>query len=116
MTEKNERQFFVSKAVPDSDFTGVNVDGKQMNFQPNSDSFYLSDPGIARDLDQSLGKHGERKVIVTEIPNWKSKDEMSGHYFKWSVRRKVKLESTTPSKYEWIDDGKGGQKLVRKDE
>lgn len=85
MPERTERQFLVSKAVPDHDFTGVNVDGKQMNFQDN-DSFYLSDPGIAKDLDQSLGKQGEKKVIVTEIPNWKSKDEMSGHYFKFSMR------------------------------
>ena len=115
MTERTERKFFVSKTTNDRDFKGVNVDGKQMNFGVNDHSFYLSDPGIAKDLDQTLGKHGTKKVIVTEIPNWKSKDEMSGHYFKFSVRKKVQLEHTTPSDYVWVSDGKGKQVRVHKD-
>ena len=117
MTEKTERKFLVSKAVPDTDFTGVKVDGKQMNFAKNGDSFYLSDPAVAHDLEQSLGhaKGGAKKLLVTEIPNWKSKDEMSGHYFKFSVRKRVQLKSATPSEYVWVSDGKGKQVRVHKD-
>ena len=114
MTEKTERKFFVSKAVPDNDFTGVSVEGREMRFnRKHGDSFYLSDPAVARDLDQTLGHSGgEKKILVTEIPNWKSKDEMSGHYFKWSVRKRISLSG--PSNYEWVSDGKGRSRLVRK--
>ena len=118
MPERTERKFFVSKAVPDRDFTGVQVDGREMKFNPrHGESFYLSDPAVAKDLDQTLGhsKGGQKKILVTEIPNWKSKDEMSGHYFKWSVRKRAPLIATTPSKAEWVSDGKGRSRLVRKE-
>lgn len=109
-----KKQFLVSKAVPDKDFTGFNVDGQEMKFSQSGSSFYVSDPGIAHELREKYGraKGGSRQIAVTEVP-MANKDGV--HNYTFSIK-KPRLEKEEDSKYVWVSDGKGKQIMVKKDD
>lgn len=107
-----EKQFLVSKVKPDHDFTGVNVDGQDMKFSKSGSSFYLRDAGKAKELDATLGSGGTKDVVISEIP-MANKDGI--HNYTFSIK-KPKLESSGESKWVWVDNGKGKQVMVKKDE
>lgn len=109
-----KKQFLVSKAVPDKDFTGFNVNGQEMKFSQSGSSFYVSDPGIAHELRQKYGRDpgGTRQIAVTEVP-MANKDGI--HNYTFSVKKPTLEKEEGESKYIWVDDGKGKQVMVKKD-
>ena len=61
-------KYLVTKTVQDKDMTGISVDGKDRKFSKSGHSFYLTDPGEAREVDSLLGPKGEKKVIISKVP------------------------------------------------
>ena len=106
-----KKQYLVSKVSTDPDMTGVEVDGKKMEFSRSGYSFYMSDAGKAKELDATLGQKGSKDVIISEIP-MANKDGI--HNYTFTVK-KPKLEDDTESKYEWVEVKPGQYKMVKKD-
>ena len=108
-----EKQFIVSKVKADNDFTGVNVDGQEMKFSKSGSSFYLKDEGKARELNATLGSGGSKDVVISEIP-MANKDGI--HNYTFSIKKPKLEKEKEESKWVWVDDGKGKQVMVKKDE
>ena len=109
-----KKKFLVSKVDTDPNVTGINVDGKDMQFSNSGYSFYLQDEGVAKDIDAKYGKGSSkenRKVVISEVP---MTHREGVHNYTFSIK-KPKLESTGESKWIWVDDGKGKQIMVKKD-
>lgn len=108
-----KKQFLVTKTSTDHNVTGVEVDGQKMEFSKSGYSFYLSDEGKARELNRTLGKGSDNpQVVVSEVP-MANKDGI--HNYTFSIKKPKLEEDDTESKWVWVDDGKGKQKMVRKD-
>lgn len=101
----------VSQAKPDKDKVGIEVDGKFMPFSKSGRSFYLSDPGMAKELDQTHGTKGTKDVIISEVPQVKNQN---GHNYFFPIR-KPELEKGKESKYKWVEVSPGVKKLVKKE-
>ena len=108
----NKKQFLVSKVSTDPEMTGVEVDGQRMEFSKSGSSFYMTDPGKAKELNDTLGRKGTGDLIVSEIP-MANKDGI--HNYTFTVK-KFKLEDDTESKYVWVEVKPGQYKMVKKDD
>ena len=64
----------------------MEIYGKHRKFSKDGYSFVLSDGGEAKEISKEFGETGSRDIIVSEIPNYKSKDEMS-HRYKFTVKK-----------------------------
>lgn len=106
-----KRKFLVSHAKPDKDTVGVEVDGKFMPFSKSGRSFYLSDSGVANELEQTLGTKGTKDVIISEVPEVK-KDGVHNYFF---TVKKPRLEKEKESKFEWVETSPGIKRLVKKE-
>lgn len=81
------------------DIKGIDVDGKKRKFNAGTDSFVLSDGGEADEVSKTVGmKGGTGEVVVSEFDSWKSKDELSGHSYKFSTPR-----GNWKSRIDWSD-------------
>ena len=109
-----KKKFLVSLGKPDSDIKGIEVDGKIRKFSSSGHSFYVTDSGEAREINEKYGKNktGDGTVIVSEVPMSKN---TGGHTFFFPVK-KPKLKSGGKSKYEWVEVRPGVKKMVKKDE
>jgi len=108
-----ERQFLVSKVSTDRDMTGVQVGDKVCTFSKSGSSFYLSDPGEANELKQTLGKKGTKDIVVSEVPMANTEGV---HNYTFSIRRPDFLEETEEeSEFEWVEIRPGKFRRVRKD-
>jgi hypothetical protein len=79
-----DKKFLVSQAKPDKETMGVSVDGKFMPFSKSGRSFYVSDPAMAKDIDQSVGVKGSKEVIISEVPQVKNRN---GHNYFFSIKK-----------------------------
>jgi hypothetical protein len=106
-----KKKYLVTKVKPDAKMA-VEVDGKKMNFSKSGYSFFLSDSGVAKAMDQSIGSAGTRDVVISEMP-MANKDGI--HNYTFTVK-KPNLKQDTESKYEWVEVKPGEYKLRKKDE
>ena len=100
-------KYLVSLAQPDTDAKGIEVDGKIRRFSESGNSFYLSDAGEAKELIHSVGQKGDRKVMVSKVPQ--------KHNYFFPIKKK-KLPSNGKSKFVWVEYEPGKHRLVKKDE
>lgn len=111
-----KKQFLVSKVTTDRDVTGVQVDGQEMKFSKSGESFYLSDAGKARELDATLGagaSRDSRQVVISEVPMAKTDGV---HNYTFTIKKPKDLESNGESNWVWVDNGKGKQVLVKRED
>ncbi|MHA1962158.1 MAG: hypothetical protein ACW99U_18290 [Candidatus Thorarchaeota archaeon] len=98
-------KYLVSLAQEDSEAKGIDIDGKLHEFSESGHSFYVSDAGKAKEIEQSVGQKGSRKVMVSKVPQ--------KHNYFFSIRKK-KLKSNGKSKYVWVKSG-NKEILVKRD-
>jgi len=79
-----DKKYLVSQSKPDKKQMGIHVDGKFMPFSKNGRSFYVSDPGVAKDIEQSVGQRGSKDVIISEVPQVKNQN---GHNYFFTVQK-----------------------------
>ena len=84
-----DKKYLVSQAKPDKEKMGISVDGKFMPFSKSGRSFYVSDSGIARDIEQSVGTSGSKDVIISEVPQVKNQN---GHKYFFTIQKPECLE------------------------
>ena len=82
---KNKR-FLVSLAKPDRRIGGMDVFGKLRKFSKSGHSFVLKDKGEASELSQEFGESKSKDIIVSEIPGYKSREDM-GHRYNFTVQK-----------------------------
>ena len=110
-----DRQFLVTKVKPDADMTGVEVDGKKMDFSKSGYSFFLKDAGMAKDMDQTVGSAGTKDVVITEMPRM-NKSQDGVHNYTFTVQKPITIQKDPEeSKYEWIEIEPGKKRLVLKE-
>ena len=77
-----KKKFLVSKVKADRDMTGIRVDGQEMKFSRSGESFYLSDEGMAKEVQQTLGQDGTKDVVVSGLD---VRDR--GHKYTFTIRK-----------------------------
>jgi hypothetical protein len=51
------------------DWDSIHMDGRTMDFGKQTKAFYTEDPGLAREIESKIGKHGTGDVVVCEVDN-----------------------------------------------
>lgn len=85
-----------------------------------SGAFSVSDPAVARDIEQKYGAKGTGEVMVLEDERtaaWEKRDKTERlHNYTFTMSTKIKLRKTKPDKFIWIKNGAGKWKRVSREE
>ena len=79
-----KKRFLVSQVKQDMDYEGISVDGKERLFNESGRNFYVSDPGEAKEISESVGMKGSKDFIVSEVPTSRN-DGI--HRYSWLIHK-----------------------------
>jgi hypothetical protein len=75
-----KKKFQVIKNTTNSEFTGLDVDGRKMKFGRNG-TFVVDAPGLASDIDKTFGRKGNQSVAVVPYNDHETRE--LGHKYKF---------------------------------
>lgn len=78
------KKFLVSQVKQDMNYAGIEVDGKKRLYNGGTRHFYVSDPGEAREINESVGMRGSKDFIVSEVP---TTNKEGVHTYSFRIRK-----------------------------
>jgi len=94
-----KKKFRVIKNTTNPEFTGLEVDGKQMKFKRGG-TFVIDAPGLARDIDKTYGRRGNQTVAVVPYNDHETRE--LGHNYTFSFPNLPALKTTRDNGYVWV--------------